>query len=84
MAIALWIEAEDRVTVGRPPRAESHDPPLQFLERFVEAAFLGPVALGNRIGEDERQRIAVIGRGKAAPPHVVLALERRSRSQPDI
>jgi hypothetical protein len=27
---------------------DSHDPPLQSRERFVEAALLGPVALGDR------------------------------------
>jgi hypothetical protein len=40
------------------PNGSSHDPPLQSLEPFLEAALLGPVALGDRIGEGERQRIA--------------------------
>ena len=58
------------------PRAESHDPPLQSLEPFLEAALLGPVAHGDRIGEGERQRVAVAGRGEPAPAHVVLALQQ--------
>jgi len=70
------------------PRAESPDPPLQSLESFLEAPLLGPVAFGDRVGEGERQRIAVVGRGEAAPPHVVLARQQgwrprhRSRSRP--
>jgi hypothetical protein len=43
---------------GTRPRAESHDPPLQSLKPFLEPALLGPVALGDRIGEGERQRVA--------------------------
>jgi len=58
------------------PRAESPDPPLQSLESFLEAPLLGPVAFGDRVGEGERQRIAVVGRGEAAPPHVVLARQQ--------
>ena len=46
----------------RPPHRDrrhtvtekSHDPPLQSLKSFLEAALLGPVALGDRIGEGER------------------------------
>jgi hypothetical protein len=36
------------------PRVELHDPSLQFLKRLVEAPLLGPVALGDGIGEGER------------------------------
>src|SRR5882724_5757301 len=58
------------------PRAELHDLSLQSRERFVEPPLLSPIALGDRTGEGERQRIAVIGRGLAAPVHVVHALSR--------
>jgi len=61
---------------GAWPRAASHDPFLQSLEPFLEAALLRPVAFGNRVGEGERQRVAVVGRGQAAPSHVVLALQQ--------
>jgi|HubBroStandDraft_4_1064222.scaffolds.fasta_scaffold163452_2 hypothetical protein len=47
-------------------RAESHDPPLQLLKRILKSPLLGPVALSHRIGEGERQRIAVVGRGEPA------------------
>jgi hypothetical protein len=65
MSRVPWHLFEDRrpgahliVAMATRPRAESHDPPLQSLEPFLEAALLGPVALGDRIGEGERQRVA--------------------------
>jgi hypothetical protein len=39
------------VAVGTQSRSDSHDPPPQPLEPFLEGALLGPVALGDRIGE---------------------------------
>ena len=62
---------------GRRPRAELHDPPLQFLERFVEAALLIKLPLatcerfqwigGNLIGRTKSRSMRLsqkIGSGK--------------------
>jgi hypothetical protein len=54
----------------------SHDPTPEFLQPFLEPPLLGPIALGHRIGEGERQRVAVVGGSEPSPPHVVLALEQ--------
>src|ERR1700704_1744745 len=61
---------------GALPAMNSPEAPPQVRELLLEASLLGPVALRHRMGEGERQRIAVIRRGKAALPHVVLALEQ--------
>ena len=37
------------------------------IQPFLEATLLGPVALGDRVGEGARQRIPVVGRGEPAP-----------------
>src|SRR5437879_7577962 len=66
----------ERSTAEPQRRVESHDPPLQSRKPFLEPPLFGPITLGDRIGEGERQRIAVIRRGKATPAHVVLALQQ--------